>query len=89
MSIHATKELQAYWKENLVIIAILLSIWFFVSFFCGILVVDQLDASFEIIGFPLGFWFANQGSIVTFVVLIFVYVALMNNLDKKYDVHEG
>jgi putative solute:sodium symporter small subunit len=89
MSVHATKELQAYWKENLGIISILLGIWFFVSFFCGVLVVDQLDANFQLGGFPLGFWFANQGSIVTFVVLIWVYVALMNNLDKKYDVHEG
>jgi len=88
MSVHATKELQAYWKENLGIITILLSIWFFVSFFCGVLIVDQLDA-YQIGGFPLGFWFANQGSLVTFVVLIAVYVMLMNNLDKKYDVHEG
>ncbi|HBA87505.1 MAG TPA: DUF4212 domain-containing protein [Geobacter sp.] len=88
MSIHATKELQAYWKENLVIIAIHLGIWFFVSFFCGILIVDQLDA-FYIGGFPVGFWFANQGSLVTFVVLIGTYVYSMNQLDKKYDVHEG
>lgn len=88
MSIHATKELQAYWKENLVIIAIHLSIWFFVSFVCGIMFVDQLDA-FMIGGFPVGFWFANQGSMITFVILIGTYVYSMNNLDKKYDVHEG
>jgi len=79
---------QAYWKENLVYIVVLLSIWFFVSFICGIMAVDQLDAV-RIAGFPLGFWFANQGSIITFVVLIWVYVWLMNRLDIKYDVHEG
>ena len=88
MSVHATKELQAYWKENLVIIAILLGIWFFVSYFCGILICNQLDA-YMIGGFPLGFWFANQGSMVTFVVLIWTYVYMMNQLDIKYDVHEG
>lgn len=79
---------KAYWNENLVYIVVLLSIWFFVSFVCGIMAVDQLDAM-KIGGFPLGFWFANQGSLVTFVVLIWVYVWLMNRLDVKYDVHEG
>jgi len=88
MSIHATKELQAYWKENLAIIAILLSIWFAVSYLCGILIVNQLDA-YTIGGFPLGFWFANQGSLITFVVLIWIYVWLMDRLDIKYNVHEG
>ncbi len=87
MSIHATKELQAYWKENLGIIAVLLSIWFIVSYVCGILIVNQLDA-YSIGGFPLGFWFANQGSLVTFVVLIWVYVWLMDRLDIKYDVQQ-
>ena len=87
MSIHATKELQAYWKENLVIIAIHLGIWFFVSFFCGIMIADQLDA-YQLSGFPLGFWFANQGSEVIFVILIWTYVWRMNALDKKYDVYE-
>ena len=88
MSVHATKELQAYWKENLVIIMVPLAIWFFVSFVCGIMAVDELD-SVKIGGFPLGFWFANQGSIYTFVVLIWTYVWMMNKLDIKYDVHEG
>ncbi|TRZ56844.1 MAG: DUF4212 domain-containing protein [Rhodocyclaceae bacterium] len=88
MSIHATKELQAYWKENLRIITVLLGIWFVVSYVCGILIANQLDA-YSIGGFPLGFWFANQGSLVIFVVLIWVYVWQMDNLDKKYDVHEG
>ncbi len=80
-------QLVAYWKENLRYITILLSIWFAVSYLCGIIVVDQLD-SVMIGGFKLGFWFANQGSMITFIVLIFVYVSLMNKLDKKYGVHE-
>ena len=80
-------KLQAYWKENLTYITVLLSIWFVVSYLCGILIADPLD-SMSIGGFKLGFWFANQGSEVIFVILIFVYVYLMNNLDKKYDVHE-
>ncbi len=87
MSVHATKELQAYWKENLFYISVLLSIWFFVSYVCGILIVNQLDA-YTIGGFPLGFWFANQGSLVTFVVLIWVYVWLMDRLDIKYNVQQ-
>jgi len=66
---------------------ILLVIWFSVSFGAGILFVDFLD-QFRFFGFPLGFWFAQQGSIYAFVVLIFVYVWKMNRLDRKYDVHE-
>lgn len=77
----------AYWKENLRILFSLLTIWFVVSFGCGILFVDQLD-KIEIGGFPLGFWFAQQGSIYTFLVLIFVYIYKMNKLDHKYNVHE-
>jgi putative solute:sodium symporter small subunit len=87
MTVHNTKELQAYWKENLTIIAVLLSIWFFVSYVCGILIVNQLDA-FRIGGFPLGFWFANQGSLITFVILIVIYVWLMDRLDIKYNVNQ-
>jgi putative solute:sodium symporter small subunit len=87
MTVHNTKELQAYWKENLTIIAVLLSIWFFVSYVCGILIVNQLDA-YRIGGFPLGFWFANQGSLITFVILIVVYVWLMDRLDIKYNVQQ-
>lgn len=84
----ATKEnQQAYWKENLRYIVILLGIWFAVSYLFGIIMADALD-SIKIFGFPLGFWFANQGSEVTFVILIAVYVKLMNSLDMKYDVHE-
>lgn len=76
-----------YWKRNLRYLAILLSIWFLVSFVFGILLVDQLNA-FKIGGFPLGFWFAQQGAIYVFVVLIFVYMYLMNKLDQEFDVDE-
>ena len=72
-----------YWKENLRIIFILLSIWFLVSFGFGIIFSDWLD-QFKIGGFKIGFWFAQQGSIFFFVILIFIYVHLMNKLDKKY-----
>jgi putative solute:sodium symporter small subunit len=77
----------SYWKQNLVYIVVLLSIWFAVSFLAGIMIADQLDA-IRLGGFPLGFWFANQGSLVVFVALIFVYVRLMNSLDRKYRVYE-
>lgn len=77
----------AYWKVNLGYIVVILAIWFAVSFGAGILFANQLDAV-RLGGFPLGFWFANQGSIVTFVVLIAVYVWLMNRLDRKYGVYE-
>lgn len=81
------KDMKAYWKENLGYLAILLSIWFLVSYVFGILLVDQLN-SIRMGGFKLGFWFAQQGSMYVFVVLIFVYVRLMNKLDKKYGVDE-
>ncbi|QJP34734.1 DUF4212 domain-containing protein [Nonlabens sp. Ci31] len=81
------KNATAYWKENLRYLTILLTIWFFVSFVCGILLVDELN-SIRLGGFKLGFWFAQQGSIYVFVVLIFVYIRLMNKLDKKYGVDE-
>lgn len=78
---------QAYWSENLRIIITYLSIWFVVSFVCGILLVDQLNA-IPFFGFPLGFWVAQQGSIFVYVALIWAYVVSMNKLDEKYDVHE-
>lgn len=77
----------AYWKENLRYLTILLLIWFSVSYGAGILFRDALD-SIQIGGFPLGFWFAQQGSIYVFVALIFVYVRLMNKLDAKYGYDE-
>uniref|UniRef100_UPI00404A3279 DUF4212 domain-containing protein n=1 Tax=Flavobacterium sp. TaxID=239 RepID=UPI00404A3279 len=73
----------AYWKENISYVLILLAIWFLVSYGAGILFVEQLN-QIKIGGFPVGFWFAQQGSIYVFVILIFVYVRLMNKLDKKY-----
>ncbi len=76
-----------YWKRNLRIVFGLLSVWFLVSFGFGILLHDWLD-NFRIYGFRLGFWFAQQGSIYVFVILIFVYVNIMNKLDIEYDVHE-
>ncbi|MGI9548158.1 MAG: DUF4212 domain-containing protein [Flavobacteriaceae bacterium] len=72
-----------YWRTNLTYLGILLSIWFIVSYGFGILLKEQLD-TITIGGFKLGFWFAQQGSIYVFVILIFVYVLLMNRLDKKY-----
>jgi putative solute:sodium symporter small subunit len=80
MSINNAKK---YWKKNLKYLAILLSIWFLVSFGFGILLVDELN-SVRFGGFKLGFWFAQQGSIYVFVILIFVYIRLMNKLDKKF-----
>lgn len=72
----------AYWRTNLKYLSILLTLWFLVSFGCGILWVEYLN-QFQLGGFPLGFWFAQQGAIYTFVILIFVYICLMNRLDRK------
>ena len=77
----------AYWKENLRYLVILLTIWFVVSYGAGILFKDALN-SIRLGGFKLGFWFAQQGSIYVFVILIFVYVRLMNKLDKKFGYDE-
>ena len=77
----------AYWKENVKYLSILLAIWFIVSYGCGILFKDALN-EIRLGGFKLGFWFAQQGSIYVFVILIFVYVRLMNKLDKKYGYDE-
>jgi putative solute:sodium symporter small subunit len=77
----------AYWRENLSLVFKLMLVWFAVSYGAGILLVDVLN-QFYLGGYPLGFWFAQQGSIYVFVVLIFIYVKKMNALDKKYDVDE-
>jgi len=74
---------QKYWKENLTYLAVLLAIWFVVSYVFGIFLVEPLN-EVRIGGAKLGFWFAQQGSIYVFVLLIFAYVYLMNKLDKKY-----
>ncbi len=76
-----------YWKENIRLVGILLAIWFVVSYGFGILGKDFLD-QFGFMGFRLGFWFAQQGSIFVFLILIFVYAWRMNKLDEKYDFHE-
>jgi len=81
------KTPQQYWRKNLQYLAILLAIWFIVSYGCGILLADTLN-QFSLGGFPLGFWFAQQGAIYVFVLLIFVYVRWMNRLDKTFDVDE-
>jgi putative solute:sodium symporter small subunit len=78
---------KAYWKENIKYLVILLLIWFTVSCVFGILLRDVLD-QFRLGGFKLGFWFAQQGSIYVFVILIFIYMRLMNKLDKKYGYDE-
>ena len=72
-----------YWLANLKLVASLLLIWFFVSFGCGILFADYLD-QFTFFGFKLGFWFAQQGSIYVFVILIFIYINRMKKLDQKF-----
>ena len=71
-----------YWKKNIQYISLLLSLWFIISFGCGILFVEQLN-TIQIGGFKLGFWFAQQGSIFGFVIIIFTYIYLMNRLDNK------
>jgi len=78
---------KVYWRENIKYVLILLVIWFLVSYGAGILFKDQLN-TIKIGGFKLGFWFAQQGSMYVFVILIFVYVRLMNKLDKKYGYDE-
>ena len=78
---------RSYWKANLKIVGTLLCIWFFISFVCGILIVDFLD-NFRIGGFKLGFWMAQQGSIYGFVILIFVYIRQMDKLDQQYNLDQ-
>jgi putative solute:sodium symporter small subunit len=76
-----------YWKANVTLVTVLLIIWFVVSYGLGILLVEPMN-EYSIGGYPLGFWFAQQGSIYVFLVLIFIYAWRMNALDRKYDVHE-
>jgi putative solute:sodium symporter small subunit len=80
-------DASAYWKANIRLVAICLVIWFIVSFLFGIILVDMLN-TIQIGGYKLGFWFAQQGSIYTFVVLIFFYAWRMGQLDRKFNVHE-
>ncbi len=78
---------QAYWRANIRIVLILLSVWFLLSFGCGLLWVDFFNR-FHLGGYPLGFWFAQQGSIYGFVILIFVYVRMMRRLDRRFGLED-
>lgn len=82
-----TEKAQAYWKENIRTILLLLAVWFIVSLGAGVLFIEQLN-TIEISGVKLGFWFAQQGSIYAFVILIFIYVYKMDKMDKKYGLSE-
>jgi putative solute:sodium symporter small subunit len=85
MSSEANRK--AYWKENVRLMMILLSVWFVISYGCGILFVEELN-TIRIGGYKLGFWFAQQGSMYGFVAIIFIYARRMAVLDRKYDLHE-
>jgi putative solute:sodium symporter small subunit len=84
---HMDTPMQRYWKTNKSYMIVLLIVWAAVSYGCGIFFVEELNA-IQLGGFPLGFWFAQQGSIFVFVLIILAYFLLMDRLDKKYDVHE-
>ncbi|MGV8935312.1 MAG: DUF4212 domain-containing protein [Gallionellaceae bacterium] len=78
---------QAYWRATLGLLVKILIVWFLVSFGAGILFADLLN-NIHLGGYPLGFWFAQQGSIYVFIALIFYYAKKMNEIDRKFDVHE-
>ena len=78
---------QEYWKANLKLVAFCLSIWFVVSFLFGIILFDQFN-TISLGGYKLGFWFAQQGSIYVFVVLIFFYAWRIGKIDRQFNVHE-
>jgi len=82
-----SEKAQAYWRENISIIVKLLAVWFIFSFGCGIIFINELN-TIEISGVKLGYWFAQQGSMYVFVILIFVYAKIMTTLDEKYGVDE-
>jgi len=79
-----TADARAYWRENIRILVVLLSVWFTVSFGLGILLVEPLNV-FSLGGFPLGFWFAHQGSIYVFIVLIYVYARWMDRVERRLE----
>ena len=81
------EQARAYWQANIRLLLSLLAVWFLVSFGAGILFADALN-SFVIAGFPLGFWFAQQGSIYVFVILIFVYATRMKRLEHQFGVDD-
>ncbi|MEN0019568.1 MAG: DUF4212 domain-containing protein [Planctomycetota bacterium] len=80
-------DLKRYWRSNVKLLAVLLSIWALVSYGCGIVFVEPLN-TIRLGEVKLGFWFAQQGSIYTFVLLIAAYVVLMNRLDRRYGLRE-
>ena len=80
--------MQGYWRKNVTIMVVLLAIWAFVGLGCGVLFADWLN-QFSLGGFPLGFWFAQQGSIIVFIILILVYAILLNRLDNEYSGEAG
>jgi putative solute:sodium symporter small subunit len=81
------KDDKAYWKTTLRLLSVILSIWIFVSLGLSIILAPLLN-NIKLGGYPLGFWFAQQGSIYIFIALIFIYVHLIGKIDRKYDVHE-
>jgi putative solute:sodium symporter small subunit len=83
----SNKAADLYWAANKRLLTLCLVIWFVVSYLFGIILVEPLN-NIQIGGYKLGFWFAQQGSIYVFVILIFFYASRMNKLDRQYDVHE-
>lgn len=83
----ATPDKKLYWRKNVTYLLVLLSLWFLVSFGLGIIWAEELN-QYRLGGYKIGFWFAQQGSIFSFVIIIFVYVWLMNRLDRKFEVDE-
>ena len=79
----SSSSAHSYWKSNIKLVLSLLSVWFLISFVCGILFVDVLD-NIRFGGFKLGFWIAQQGSILTFIALILIYIRAMDKLDSQY-----
>ena len=87
MASDTKQQAAAYWKRNLSLVIKLLAVWFVVSYGCGILFVDALN-QIQLGGYKLGFWFAQQGSIYVFVILIFYYARKMASLDHEFGVEE-
>ncbi|GAM55345.1 solute symporter associated protein [Vibrio ishigakensis] len=87
MAFENEERAKAYWSKNVRLMVSLLVVWFVVSFGCGILFVDVLN-QFQLGGYKLGFWFAQQGSIYTFLVIIFYYAWKMRQIDREFNVDE-
>jgi putative solute:sodium symporter small subunit len=83
----AAEEARTYWRQNVRLLLVLMAVWFTVSFGFGILLRSWLD-QFSIGGYPLGFWFAQQGSIYVFILLIFVYVFRMRAIERSHDLDD-